>query len=482
VAPVKTNKHTLSHYRLLTGNMGRLIPFGMVEVLTNDTIQHSAQVFMRFSPMAAPVMHPVTVRVHHFFVPHRLSWPQSENGGFEEFITSGPDGLNAETIPTETVTPAEGDLLDYLGLPIGVTQDVSALPIRCFNMIFNEYYRDQDLVTERDLDDVTLPLIAWEKDYFTTSRSSPQKGAAVTVPLGTTAPIKTAAATGGNAISIYSDSDDKYHRATADAAYVGLEAAETGTYPLYADLSAVGGVDVTTFREAFALQRYAEARARYGSRFVEYLKYLGARPQDSRLQLPEMLGGGRARVNISEVLQAANEAASDRFGVGDLYGHGVAALRSNAYRRNFPEPGYILSMLSVRPAAMYMQGTHRTWMRRTREEFWQKELEHIGQQEVWQGELYSDGANDYNTFGYQDRYSDYRMVPNGVSGQFRDTLDYWHLARDFATPPALNSSFVECDPSTRIFNVQNEDTLWIATQHNMVARRLVSKNATPRIL
>lgn len=489
---MKTNKHTLSHYRLLTGNMGQLLPFGLVEVVTNDTFQHSAQVFLRFSPMAAPVMHPVTVRVHHFFAPMRLLWPKEENGGFEEFITSGPDGTNSATIPTITIPNVDvGSLGDYLGLPTDVAATVSALPIRAFNAIFNEYYRDEDLVPERQLDDVTIPKIAWEKDYFTTARPWPQKGPAVTIGLGTDAPIILDPSAQPNPAIVRRASNhtgtgsQQALEADASSNFAGLTTGESVLDPngtLIADLANATSIDVTDLREAFALQRYAEARARYGSRFVEYLKYLGARPQDSRLQRPELLAGGRARVNISEVLQTANEASQTRFGVGDLYGHGVAALRSNAYRRNFPEPGYVLSMLSVRPAAMYMNGTHRTWLRRTREEFWQRELQHVGQQEVWEGEIYSTGVSDYQTFGYQDRYSEYRQVPSGVSGEFRSTLDYWHLARDFATGPALNQAFVECDPSKRIFNVQNEDTLWIATQHNLVARRLVAKNATPKIL
>lgn len=462
--------------------MGQLLPFGLVEALPNDTFQHSATVFMRFSPMAAPVMHPVTVRLHHFFVPHRLTWPKSENGGFEEFITSGPEGTNAATIPTITIpNVAVGSLADYMGLPTGGAFTGSELPFRAFNQIFNEFYRDEDLVPERAMNDVTIPNIAWEKDYFTTARPWPQKGPAVTIPLGDSAPVKSDA----NALAdlAYTDGADTLRKLDSAASLLrGSAAAGAAGNELYADLASATAVDVTQFREAFALQRYAEARARYGSRFVEYLRYLGARPQDSRLQRPELLAGGKTRVNISEVLQTANEPTQARFGVGDLYGHGVAAVRSNAYRRNFPEPGYVISCLSVRPAAMYLNGAHRTWLRRTREEFWQKELEHIGQQEVWDGEVFHTPGGEYGIFGYQDRYSEYRSVPSGVSGEFRTTLDYWHLGRDFASAPALNQSFVECDPSKRIFNVQNEDTLWCATQHSLVARRLVSRSATPRIL
>ena len=209
-------------------------------------------------------------------------------------------------------------------------------------------------------------------------------------------------------------------------------------------------------------------------------------PSDSRLQRPEYLGGGRAQVAISEVLQTANEAASDRFGVGDLYGHGVASMRSNAYRRHFNEHGYQMSLLSVRPKAMYTQGAERHWLRRDREEFWQRELEHIGQQAVFNGEVFLDStptaAEMYATFGFQDRYKEYREVESKVAGEFRTTLNYWHLAREFASQPVLNQSFSDCNPSKRIFNVQNQHTLWIAAQHKLIARRLVSRSAAGRIM
>lgn len=490
----KRSKFTLSNYRLFTANMGQLVPFNLVEVLPNDTFQGSAEVFLRFSPMAAPVMHPVTVRVHHMFCPHRLVWPESEAGGWEQFITSGPDGDNSATIPQIVIgNVAVGSLGDYLGLPTGHAAAVSALPFRAFNLAFNQWFRDEQLVTERNLDDTTVPLVAWEKDYFTTARPTPQLGPAITVPLGDKAPVTgigtagtypisnaTAYETGGTGSVTYTNAAQLNATAGTNNAFIEQE---SGSHPnIYADLSQAVGVDVTTFRQAFALQRYAEARSRYGSRYVEYLRYLGVRGNlDARLQRVEYLAGGRARVNISEVLQTANEVTQGRYGVGDLYGHGVAAVRGNAYRRTFPEHGYMMSFLSVRPAAIYLDGTHRTWMRRTREEFWQRELQHIGQQEVWNGEVYPQAPNNHDTFGYQDRYSEYRSNPSGVSGEFRTDLDYWHLGRKFASPPVLNASFVECNPSKRIFNVQSQDTMWVATQNNLVARRPVAASGQPRI-
>ncbi len=472
------NKHTLSNYRLLTGDMGRLYPIGLTEVLPGDAFQHSTSVFMRFSPMAAPVMHPVTVRLHHFFVPHRLVWPESEGGGWEQFITSGPDGTDSQTVPTSLTTGTAGDLLDYFALPQVAGASVSALPIRGFNLIYNEWFRDQDLGAVRIPDDKTVPLVSWEKDYYSTARPWEIKGPAVTLPLGTRATV-TADGAAGSKVSVFSKTQADWVTLAeigGDSSIGSVSQPEAAE--LYADLSDADAVPINEFRKAFALQRYAEARAQYGSRYTEYLRYLGVHPSDQRLQRPEFLGAGRAQVSVSEVLQTANEAASDRFGVGDLYGHGVAAMRSNAYRRHFTEHGYQMTLLSVRPKAMYTQGAERHWLRKTRDEFWQRELQHIGQQEVFDGELFMDGVADPRlVFGYSDRYAEYRSQESKAVAEFRDVLDYWHLAREFASQPVLNQSFVDCDPSKRIFNVQNQDTLWIAAQHRLVARRLVSNSS-----
>ena len=174
------------------------------------------------------------------------------------------------------------------------------------------------------------------------------------------------------------------------------------------------------------MQRYEEARARFGSRYTEYLRYLGVRSSDARLQRPEYLGGGRQTIQFSEVLQTAE--GTDP--VGDLKGHGISALRSNRYRRFFEEHGYIISLMTVRPKTIYMQGMPRTFNRRTKEDFWQKELQHIGQQEIPVKEVYNAAADPDAVFGYQDRYDEYRRSQNTVSGEFKtSTLDYWHFAR-----------------------------------------------------
>ena len=489
------HKHRLSHYKLLTGDMGKLYPIGLVEVLPKDTFQHSTSVFMRFSPMAAPVMHPITVRVHHFYVPHRLTWPETADSGFESFITGGEGGIDVQTVPTIGTTGAANDLMDYFNVPVVAGNEISALPIRAFNQIFNEYYRDEDLVTKRLESDVTIPAIAWEKDYLTTARPFSQKGPAVTLPLGNFAPvlpttvnasgdgIPTFVGASGGAVETPLRTDGVTNEVHLNASSTSADSLGWQDPQLYADLRNAQGVDINEFRKAFALQRFAEARSRYGSRYTEYLRYLGVNPSDARIQRPEYLGGGKVRVSISEVLQTSHEATPDRFGVGDMYGHGVAHTRTNAYRRTFEEHGYVVSLLSVRPKAMYLNGLSRTWLRRDREEFWQKELEQIGQQEVWDGEVFltDDGVN-HTVFGYQDRYREYREEPNRVSSEFKDVLKYWHLGRDFDDLPTLNASFVECDPSKRIFNEQTQHSLWIAIQHNLVARRLVSRNATSRIM
>lgn len=463
--------------------MGKLVPIGLWEVLPTDEIQGKTNLLIRLSPMAAPVMHPVTAEVFNVFVPARLVWNKELDGDtdWETFITGGPTGDDASNPPTITTTGTKGDLLDHFGLPLVAGKDVNALPLRAFNLTFNDWFRDQDLVEERALDDTSVPLAAWKRDYFNTARPWTQKGPNVTLPLGATAPIRR------------KDGHNGGDNGTQTSDLLGLDgelilsaASVEDGFQAEAVLSEATGANVNDVRRAYAIQRFQEARAAWGSRYVEYLKSIGANPADARLQRPEIVSAGRAKVSISEVLQTAPETGTQpttEFGVGDMYGHGIAAMRSNKFRRKFQEHGYLISMMVVRPRTLYMDGIDRLWMKKDKEDFFQKELQFIGQQNVYQDEIYADVANTMDDiFGYQDRYREYRETPSKVSGDFRDTLDFWHLGRKFDQAPALNEEFIQCDASKRIFNVQTEDTLWIAAQHRMVARRQVAKNAVGRIL
>ena len=481
---MKRHKHSLSNYRLTTCDMGELVPVGWLEVLPGDTFQHRTSAMIRVSPLVAPVMHPVQVRIHHWFVPLRIMWD-----GFEDFITG------EDTTPPPTMTAATSTLWDNLGVPPQTAGlEVSAFPFNAYNMIYNEWYRDQDLQIEREPDATGLRKIAWEKDYYTTARPWPQKGDAITLPLGTKAPVSGLGwADGGNTIaSVPSQESGGIDQIYAQGAITGgshrelvaEEDPDNTTYPnIYADLSQAEALNVNDLRKAFALQRYQEARARYGSRYTEYLRYLGVRSSDARLQRPEYLGGGRCNISFSEVLQTGpdTQGGTDS-SVGDLLGHGIATCRTRKYRRFFEEHGIVMTMLSVRPKSMYVNGIGRKWLRTTKEQYYQKELETIGQQEVFNAEVYADPAEQpLGTFGWGDRYRDYRYERSEVCRDFRNTFDYWHLGRKFSSLPTLNAAFVECDPSKRIHAVQTEDVLWCMIKHNVQARRMVSKSALSRI-
>ena len=483
---MKRYLHNLSDYRLLTGDMMKLYPIGLVEALPNDTMEQVSNALIRLSPLAAPIYHPVTARIHHFFVPHRLSWGWLANdcgNSWEEFITGGKDGNNADTVPTITTTGAAKDLLDYFGIPLVSGISISALPIAAFNLIYNEFYRDQDLTTERTDKDLTVPNIAWEKDYFTAARPWPQKGPEITLPITGNAPVRTDVASNASlTLGIgYSDKTAAMQSSGSQVTTTGV-GSSTGA-ELYADLSQSTAASINDVRRAFALQRFQEARARYGSRYTEYLRYLGVRnPSDARLRRPEFLGGGRVRIGISEVLQTAPEGTDPRFGVGDLYGHGVGAVRSNRWRRYFEEHGYVISLLSVRPKAIYTTAINRTWLRKDKEDFYQKELEFIGQQPIMNNEIYADATSGDNTFGFADRYREYRENPSLVTGEFRTTLNYWHMAREFTSAPSLNSAFITEDATKRIYNEQTADSLWIMVQNRRAARRVLSKSAYGKII
>lgn len=479
--------------------MGKLVPIGLLEVLPGDTIQQSTSLLVRMSPLLAPVMHPVSVRVHHWFVPNRIIWSD-----WEDFITGGSDGLGAGTpYPTNESpwTVTIGSVQDYLGVPLGGPYPIgtlSWLPIRAYNRIFDEFYRDEDLLTENPFQS-TVRRIAWEKDYFTSARPWSQKGPAVTLPIGAAAPVKTSTnvqVSGVQAAMSMRVGTTGGAPASGDAGIVGTTgvfelrtptsgSAAGGLYPnnLYADLTNATPADIIDVRRAFALQRYQEARAQYGSRYTEYLRYLGINPQDARLQRPEYLGGGKQTVAFSEVLRTGNNSAATPSPIGEMKGHGIAAMRSNRYRYFVQEHGYIMSLLSVRPRSMYTNGLDRTWSRRTKEDYYQKELELIGQQEVYNREVFLKGdASDGAVFGYQDRYSEYRYEYSSVAAEFRNLLDYWHLARRFTDTPTLNQSFIECDPTKRIFAEQTQNSMWIMASHNIQARRMVGNQTIGRVI
>lgn len=489
---MKRSKHNLSHYRLLTGDMGELLPIGLVEVLPGDSFQHATSMLCRASPLATPPMHPVNIRVHHWYVPFRLVWED-----FESFITGGDDGEDDSVFPTISSVWQEGDLGDYLGVPLDAVGavEVSALPFRAYNLIFNEWYRDQDLMSLAPLSKasgvdgttaIVMENVAWEKDYFTTARPWEQKGPSVTLPLGTTAPVTfTPVGAGALIRDVPGGGASANTGLFAGAAGPGLlrDAGNTVSKwldpqgSLVADLSGATAATVNAIREAFALQRFAEARARYGSRYTEYLRYLGVRSSDARLQRPEYLGGGKQHLQWSEVLQTASTTEAPD-GVGQLYGHGIAALRSNRYRRFFEEHGYVVSLAYVLPRTMYPQGIARTWNRRVKEDFYQKELEHIGQQAIENREVYIGHTDPLGTFGFQDRYDEYRRAESSVHGEFRTLLNDWHFARIFAGDPTLNSSFVTADPAKRPFQSQSTDVLYFLAHHQIVARRLVASSGT----
>lgn len=497
---MRRHKHSLSHYRLTSMEMGGLYPVQCTEVMMGDVWRASTSALVRVTPLLAPVMHPVQVKLHHWFVPSRLVWD-----GWEDFITGGSDGIGGSAGVYPTVVAGGGgfalkSLADYLGIPHGVASlSVCALPFRAYNLIYNENYRDQDLVTKAGFStasglDVTTGLTvrqaAWEKDYFTDARPTAQKGPTVSLPLGTSAPVTRVASAGAwDAFQAGTQTKSAFGSAVViNAATPGVLNAPSGTGAsldpkggLIADLSTATAATVSKLREAMALQRYEEARSQWGSRYVEYLRYYGIRSSDARLQRPEYLGGGKQTISFTEVLQTSDQGSPA--GVGDLFGHGISAVRTRPFVRYFEEHGFVLTLMCCRPVAMYQDGLHRMWSRRIKEDYFTKELELIGQQTIPRREVFAEaGAGGDTVFGYQNRYREYCEQPSGVSSEMRTLLDFWHMARQFAAAPALNQSFIECVPEKRNYQVATNDVLWCMVNHNIRARRLVSRNPVARIL
>lgn len=486
-------KHSLSFFNNCSMNMGALTPIGCTEVLMGDTIQQATSALVRLSPLVAPVMHPMHTKIHHFYVPYRLLWED-----FEDFITKGEDGVSAPAWPTiDFTTVAAGSLANYLGSPVNASGNMppmSALPFRAYAMIFNEYFRDQDLVDEVDIDyasgpdtttNTALLTAAWEKDRYTSARPFTQKGPEVSIPLTGNAPVIGLGIYDQNTTTgiTIRESDDTTARSTtgwgvqsagtatiAGTTHLGIEQGASGYPNVRAVLSGLSAVDMNDLRAAMALQRWQEARAMFGSRYTEYLRYYGIKSSDARLQRPEYLGGGKSTIQFSEVLGTVNNTDTT---LGELAGHGIDNIHSNRHRTFFEEHGIIMSFMTIRPIAVYADGLPRYMHPRTNTDIWQREMEHIGQQAILNKEVYALHASPDGTFGYNDRYGEYREGVNRVSGEFATVLKDWNLARLFASSPALNADFVNCIPDPRIFASSDTDQFRCMIRHSIQARRLV---------
>ena len=509
---MRRSKHNLSFTNLMTGDMGKLYPVGCVEVLAGDSFQHRTNVLVRSIPLLAPVMHSVTIGINHFFVPNRLVWPkeaaQEVGDNWEDFITGGNDGNNAATIPfiTQDADPLTNNpLLEYFGIPPIPSLQVNSLAIRAFNMIFNEFYRDQDLVTARGLEETSIPNVAWNRDYFTAARPFTQRGDDVSVPIGGDAPIVGFGISGESGDGIAYPDVKESDGSEGEMTGWGLQAIGTATgvgetlgiieatgvpgFPnMRADLSQATAASVNEFRLAFALQRYKEARARYGARYTEYLRYLGIRSSDSRLQRPEYLSGSRQTIAYSEILQTApDDQGQETTFVGDLKGHGIAALRGNRYRRFFEEHGHVISLMFVRPKSIYQNMLEKKWSRTDKESYFQHELQQIGQQELLRKEIFAEtGAGGETVFGFVDRYLEYKQEQSYVCGEYRTDFatskDFWHFARNLDSAPALNADFINCVPTKRVYPIETNHVLNCSVQHSLIARRLVTAGNASRIL
>lgn len=456
--------------------------------------------------MLAPIMHRVDITSHSFFVPNRLLTDL-----WEEFITGGQDGLSNPVLPY--ITPAamsdqsgeafmyKGTLWDYFGLPVTTgapdgIEEISVLPFRAYSKIWNDFYRDPNFDDERDLelelagecasesiaaDLFELGRRGWEKDYFTSALDRTQRGLEVMMPIAATADV-VLTDPGGAPVPA-----DKYLGTLplSPGALAYGDSFNPGVNTGAAQIS-VNNVEssLNDLRRAFAIQKWLEANARGGYRYQEQIQvHFNTMVPDFRLQRAEYIGGGRQPVQVSEVLSST---AADDQPLGDMAGKGISVGSSNHWSYKCLEHGFVITIMSVIPRTAYSQGFERMWTRRDKYDFAWTEFAHIGEQEILKKELVFGFAAANNTvnnaaFGYIPRYSEYKFKNDRIAGDFRDTLDFWHLGRTFLSVPALTSAFTTTfedgnagveDSMRRIFAVQDgTDYLWFQISIRLKVRR-----------
>jgi len=508
----KRTSFDLSHDKKLSCKIGQLIPIVVDEVVPGDTFSVNSEVMVRLAPMLAPVMHRMNVYVHYFYVPNRVIW-----SGWKEFIT-GEAELNKtanQVVPIFKTSAIleKGSLADYLGLPVGISPSfvngISQLPFRAYAKIYNEYYRDENLVDEivfKSWNDTSsthhfnnILTRAWEKDYFTSALPWTQKtpdGLPVAIPsqVDSTNWINATVADfdGENPIKIASDGH----------LYRDTPVGETDVPVILKTQEGVETViNLNEFRYAHRLQKWFERQARSGSRYVEtMLSHYGQKIPDL-YDRPEFLGGGKTPVVMSEVMNTNANQSGDQgatnMPLGDMAGHGIAVGRMNKTTAKFKEHGWLMGIMSVVPKTTYQDGIHKKFTRTDKFDFYWPEFANLGEQPILNKELWlsADDTVHDETFAYQSIYSEYKYSNSSVHGDMRDNLNYWHMGRKFYGDAdySLNKEFIECDHTevSRIFAVptqqdpdkdySNADHLWIHVYNEVKAFRPMPYYGTPTL-
>lgn len=460
-----------------------LYPIFFDEALPGDTYSVAMSGFARMSTPLKPVMDNAYFNTFFFAVPHRLVWDNWQRfNGEQDNPGDSTDFLIPEVAPPGATGFANGSIFDYFGVPTQVPNGprINALFLRAYNLIWNEWFRDENLQTrvtvlKNDGPDpvATYNLLKRGKrhDYFTSSLPWPQKGESVGIPLGSVAPVVPFTDggdwpvwwSGAGSGRFYQNPGDE-HVYTNTAAPAVQTPITWETPGLVADLTNATAATINQLRQAFQIQRLYERDARGGTRYTEIVRsHFGVVSPDARLQRPEYLGGSQSDITVNPVPQtSATSADPDTTPQGNLAGIATSRMHGHGFSKSFTEHCVIIGLVCARADLSYQQGLQRMWTRRTRFDFYWPALSHIGEQAVLSQEIYCDGTPaDQDVWGYQERYAEYRYAPSLITGQFRSnfaqSLDVWHLAQDFSTRPLLNSLFIEENPPfSRVVAVPSE--------------------------
>lgn len=477
-----------SHGYKTTFNSGFLVPFYVDEVLPGDSFKLTATLFARLATPIVPFMDNLYLETFFFFVPNRLVWDNWQKFNGEQ---KNPSDSTDFLIPTVSGTNVQNQTLwDYFGLPTNVNNalKVNALPFRAYNLIFNEWFRDENLQDSLNvptgdgpdnLSDYNLVRRGKRHDYFTSCLPWPQKGPGVEISIGGQATVQPTSATsnptfnfsdrGGLPVGSLGVLSFPSSNANDGVAYLPQKTAGVSNLMhaywkdpgLVADLSTATPISINDLRQAFQIQKLYERDARGGTRYTEILRsHFGVISPDARLQRPEYLGGSSARISINPVQQTS--ATNETTPQGNLAAFGVVSDSFHGFSKSFVEHGYVFGFVNVRADLTYQQGLNRMWSRQGRFDFYWPVLAHLGEQAVLNKEIFAQGtADDDKVFGYQERFAEYRYYPGQITGKFRSTdpqpLDSWHLAQKFSSLPTLSSQFIQDNPPVeRVIAVQDE--------------------------